>query len=248
MPTARARAGVAPQPPSGGQGDVELIIAVKRLAEAKTRLAPVFSTAARERVVLAMLLDTITAAATVSSVREIIVVTPDETAADAVQRLGAQVIADPTPADHPDPLNHAIISAETALNATGPRRAPNRVVLQGDLPALRSQELDEAITSARAHRRSFVADRQRTGTAALFAFGSRLQPTLGIDSARRHRNSGAVELTGEWPGLRCDIDTDADLREALRLGIGNATASAVSTKQTQSDSHGMGSSRRFDEE
>ena len=46
--------------------DVGLVIAVKRLAAAKTRLAPVFSSATRESVVLAMLMDTITAASAVS--------------------------------------------------------------------------------------------------------------------------------------------------------------------------------------
>ena len=39
-----------------------LVVAVKRLSAAKTRLAPVFSAATRESVVLAMLIDTITAA------------------------------------------------------------------------------------------------------------------------------------------------------------------------------------------
>ena len=43
-------------------GDVALIVAVKRLAAAKTRLAPVFSARTRETVVLAMLIDTLTAA------------------------------------------------------------------------------------------------------------------------------------------------------------------------------------------
>ncbi|MDT5331365.1 MAG: 2-phospho-L-lactate/phosphoenolpyruvate guanylyltransferase, partial [Mycobacterium sp.] len=42
--------------------DVGLVIAVKRLTAAKTRLAPVFSAATRESVVLAMLIDTISAA------------------------------------------------------------------------------------------------------------------------------------------------------------------------------------------
>ena len=44
------------------EADIGLVIAVKRLTAAKTRLAPVFSAATREGVVLAMLIDTITAA------------------------------------------------------------------------------------------------------------------------------------------------------------------------------------------
>ncbi len=202
-------------------GEVGLIIAVKRLAVAKTRLAPVFSARTREQVVLAMLLDTIAAAARERSLHSITVVTPDDVAAEAARQLGAEVLADPTPDGHPDPLNNAIVAAEAVLCS------PNLVVLQGDLPALQTQELTQAIGAARAHRRSFVADRHGSGTAALFAFGSPLEPAFGPDSAQRHRRSGAVELTGPWPGLRCDIDTPEDLQTARRLGVGPATAQAI---------------------
>jgi 2-phospho-L-lactate/phosphoenolpyruvate guanylyltransferase len=207
-------------------GDVGLIIAVKRLAVAKTRLAPIFSAPTRERVVLAMLLDTIAAAARAPSLRGITVVTPDDVAAEAAHQLGADVLDDPTPDGHPDPLNNAIVAAESMI-AARPNPVPNIVVLQGDLPALQPQELSQAIAAARAHRRSFVADRHGSGTAALFAFGGKLEPAFGMDSARRHRSSGAVELTGAWPGLRCDIDTPDDLQAARRLGVGAATAQAI---------------------
>ncbi len=55
--------------PAGGPADVEVIIAVKRLGAAKTRLAPVLSAAGRENIVLAMLVDTIGAASAVPAVR-----------------------------------------------------------------------------------------------------------------------------------------------------------------------------------
>ncbi|MGV0159550.1 2-phospho-L-lactate guanylyltransferase [Mycobacterium colombiense] len=204
-------------------GDVALIIAVKRLAAAKTRLAPVFSARTRESVVLAMLMDTLTAAGRVRSLGSITVITPDDAAAAAATELGADVLADPTPEGHPDPLNNAIATAERAVGSS----FANIVVLQGDLPALQTQELNEAIAAARHHRRSFVADRLATGTAALFAFGSPLAPQFGPDSSARHRSSGAIELTGAWPGLRCDVDTPTDLAAARRLGVGAATARAI---------------------
>lgn len=206
-----------------GAADVALIVAVKRLAAAKTRLAPVFSARTREKVVLAMLVDTLTAAAAVASVGSITVITPDEAAAAAAAELGAAVLADPTPPDHGDPLNNAIATAERAVAES----FSNVVVLQGDLPALQTQELAEAIAAARHHRRSFVADRPATGTAALCAFGTALDPQFGADSCARHRRSGAIELTGAWPGLRCDVDTPADLAAARRLGVGAATARAI---------------------
>lgn len=207
----------------GKAGGVGLIIAVKRLTRAKTRLAAQFPPAQRERVVLAMLIDTITAARDVVAVRAITVVTPDEVAAAAARGLGATVVADPTPPGHPDPLNNAIGAAYREVSAS----MPNVVVLQGDLPALRTAELDAALAAAGTHPRSFVADRQGSGTVALFAFGTPAEPRFGGDSARRHRDSGAVELEGDWPGLRCDIDTPDDLAEAGRLGLGRATAAAL---------------------
>jgi 2-phospho-L-lactate guanylyltransferase len=206
-----------------GTGDVALIIAVKRLAAAKTRLAPVFSAPTREKVVLAMLVDTLSAAAGVVALGSITVITPDDAAAAAASELGAGVLADPTPEGDSDPLNNAIATAERAVTGA----FSNIVVLQGDLPALQTQELAEAITAARHHRRSFVADRMATGTAALCAFGTALNPQFGPDSCARHRRSGAIELTGAWPGLRCDVDTPADLTAARRLGVGAATARAV---------------------
>ena len=210
--------------PATSDADVALVIAVKRLTAAKTRLAPIFSADTREAVVLAMLVDTIAAASAVAAVT---VVTPDDVAADAARQLGAQVLTDPTPQGHRNPLNNAITTAEAALRET----TPNIVVLQGDLPALQPQELSEAITAARTYRRSFVGDRHGTGTAALFAFGVPLDPRFGSDSAQRHRHSGAIELTGAWPGLRCDIDTPDDLMVARRLGVGPATAQAIARQR-----------------
>lgn len=204
--------------------DVAVVIAVKRLAAAKTRLAPIFAPGDRETVVLAMLVDTVAAAAAVASVT---VVTPDPAAADAAYALGAQVLDDPTPTGHRDPLNNALRAAEAMVRGT----TPNVVALQGDLPALQAQELVEAIAAARARPRSFVGDRHGTGTSALFAFGVPLDPRFGPDSAERHRRSGAVELTGLWPGLRYDIDTPDDLVAARRLRVGTHTARAVGAER-----------------
>ena len=205
---------------------IGLIIAVKQLGVAKTRLAPAFPAPQREAVVLAMLVDTITAALAAAGLAHITVVTPDEAAAAAAAELGAEVLADPTPDGHADPLNNALAIAERAVTAS----VPNIVVLQGDLPALQTYELDEAIAAARGHPRSFVADRHGMGTAALFAFGAPLRPMFGRSSATRHRESGALELTGAWPGLRCDIDTPDDLAVARQLGVGPATLRALARR------------------
>ncbi len=202
---------------------VDVIIALKRLAAAKSRLSALFPSGVRERVVLAMLLDTVAATLGTEGVRSVTVATPDPDAAAAVRAVGATVLDDPTPPSHPDPLNNAIRTACARTASAG----SNIVVLQGDLPALKPLELAGALAQARRHDRSFVADRHGTGTAALFAFGVPVEPRFGMGSAARHRDSGAVELSGVWPGLCCDIDTPADLEQARRLGVGVATAAAA---------------------
>ena len=130
---------------TGAPADVGLIIAVKRLAAAKTRLAPVFSAATREGVVLAMMVDTIKAALAVPALQTVTVVTPDEVAAEAARSWARRF----SPIRHRPATairsNNAIIAAESAVRDT----TPNIVVLQGDLPALQPQELAEAIAAGR---------------------------------------------------------------------------------------------------
>ena len=63
---------------------------------------------------------------------------------------------------------------------------PNIVALQGDLPALQTQELAEAIAAARTYPRSFVADRHGTGTVG----------ALRVRRAARSRGSAPIPLRG----------------------------------------------------
>ena len=206
---------------TGHAADVGLVIAVKRHTAAKTRLAPVFSAATRESVVLAMLIDTIGAASAVPALSAITVVTPDEVAADAARRLGARVLADPTPAGHRNPLNNAIAAAEAAMR----EQTPNVVALQGDLPAHNRRSWPQATGCPGAnaassatgmapeHQQSFCLESRLTRNSEL------IPPSAIV--------TGAIELTGPWPGLRCDIDTPDDLMVARRLGVGAATAQAI---------------------
>ena len=88
---------------------------------------------------------------------------------------------------------------------------------------------DDAVNGwALAAGRGFVADAEGVGTTLLAAApGTPLQPRFGADSARAHRDSGAVALPAP-AALRRDVDTPADLREALRLGVGPRTRDVVS--------------------
>lgn len=193
-----------------------MVVPAKRLAVAKTRLRPVTGGdgAAHEGLVLALLADTVAAAVACPVVDSVLVVTDDPRAAAEVTRLGARTVT-----DEPDRgLNPAL--EHGARTAGGPAVA----ALSSDLPALRPAELLAALTAASAAPRCFVPDAHGTGTTLLTAVGTGLRPSFGAGSAAAHRTGGAVALTGDWPGLVRDVDTDADLRAALRLGTGARTS------------------------
>ena len=197
-----------------------VVVPAKRLAAAKTRLRPVTAGlpgGAHEELVLALLADTVHAAVQCSAVAAVLVVTDDVAAADVVRDLGATTVP-----DEPDRgLNPAL--------AHGARRAgtPAVAALSSDLPALRPEELAAAFASAEAAPRCFVPDAGGSGTTLLTAVGTALDPRFGPGSAAAHRATGALPLLGPWPGLAHDVDTEADLRAALALGVGPRTAAAA---------------------
>ncbi|MBF6329263.1 2-phospho-L-lactate guanylyltransferase [Nocardia transvalensis] len=203
---------------------VHAVIAVKHLDRAKSRLADRLPPVDRSRLVLAMLCDTVTAAAE-AGLGSVTVVTPDAEVADTVRALGAVVHPDPVSSPE-DGLNAALSDAAAAVRRR--HGAVDLLALQADLPALRPNELCDMLAAAPSGR-AIVADHAGRGTAALLVRGgvAPLAPLFGVDSARRHIASGATDLAGHWPGLRQDVDTAEDLRRAVELGVGPATAALL---------------------
>jgi 2-phospho-L-lactate/phosphoenolpyruvate guanylyltransferase len=207
---------------SHGQVRWSVVVPAKRLAVAKTRLRPVTAgrpepAQAHAGLVLALLADTVTAALATPSVDVVLVVTDDPAAEARVRGLGARTVA-----DAPDRgLNPAL--AHGAAVVPGPAVA----ALSSDLPALRPEELARALEQAAHHARCFTADEAGTGTTLLTAAGVPLDPRFGPASAEAHAAAGAVRLAGAWPGLRRDVDTQADLIAAAELGTGRHTAAVL---------------------
>ncbi|MGC0363418.1 2-phospho-L-lactate guanylyltransferase [Rhodococcus sp. 27YEA15] len=211
------------------------IVAVKALSTAKSRLAADLDSHAREDLVLAMLHDTLRVVASVPTIEAVTVVTPDPTVAALAYSARVDVFADPgyvadRPADPSAPersLNDALRAAADHIRSA--HGNVDLVVLQADLPALRTSELVEAATAARAGGRSIVVDHHGTGTSALFSCDpdQPLDPHFGPESARRHQISGARVIDGSWPGLQTDVDTHADLLTVRTLGVGPATHASL---------------------
>lgn len=212
-------------------GAVDLVVPVKPLRRAKSRLRGALGGGRHnlrfhERLALALAHDTIAAARSARSVRRVLVMSSDPVVASELAAIGVDVVPDPTGTGAADRLNDALRHGSDLLRAADPTAMVG--ALQADLPALRPDELDAAIAAAAGASRAFCADAHGTGTTLLLAApGVALQPSFGPGSALRHLQSGAIPLTGDWPGLRRDVDTLADLHDAADLGLGPHTRSVL---------------------
>jgi 2-phospho-L-lactate guanylyltransferase len=207
----------------GARVQWSLVIPVKALARAKSRLTDTAGDEVRPGLALAFAQDTVAAALACPRVRDVAVVTDDPLAARELSALGAVLVPD-EPAGG---LNAALAHGAGAVRARRPGAA--LAALNADLPALRPAELGRVLDAAGEFPRSFLADAAGIGTTLLAAgTGRELRPAFGVDSRRRHLASGAVELApGAVDSVRQDVDTGADLRAALALGVGVRTVAAV---------------------
>ena len=193
-----------------------VVVPVKRLDVAKSRLAPLGDTA-RRALALAFAEDVVAAAVACAVVERVMVVTDDPDAADVVRRLGAAVVG-----DEPDRGIDAALSHGAALLGDP---AAAVAAVSADLPALRADDLAAVLRST--HGASVVADVAGTGTTLLAApAGVRLRPRYGPRSLQRHVADGARVLPAA-DGVRRDVDTMSDLRDALALGVGPRTAAVA---------------------
>lgn len=211
---------------------VHVVLAVKDLSGAKSRLAGALPDPRRADLVVAMLLDTAAAASASPLVVGWSVVTPDPRVADVAARAGATAVPEPaSPRALADTgvgasgLNRALSAAHDAVRAGG----VDVVALAADLPALTTAQFDAAYRAASPTGRSVVIDHTGSGTTALLVRGpgAALDPRFGPRSAEHHVASGAVALDGDWPGLRLDVDTEDDVRRALELGVGDHTRAVL---------------------
>jgi 2-phospho-L-lactate guanylyltransferase len=205
-----------------GQKSWAVVVPVKLLARAKTRLG--LPAGQRAQLALAMAEDTVRACAAAESVRRVVVVTDDPDGAAMALAAGASVVADEPDAGLNPALRHGAAHAAAALGAAG------IVTVSSDLPSLRSEDLDAVLRAASAYRRAIVADAAGTGTVLLAAAGGLddFAPAYGERSRAVHVADGATDLSESAPDrLRRDVDTLADLADAIRLGAGPATSRAV---------------------
>jgi 2-phospho-L-lactate guanylyltransferase len=227
---------VSGDPPAGGRADAAgwtVVVPVKSLSGAKTRLAPELSAGERAALARAFALDTIEAARGARAVARVVVVS-DEPAIELALREVPRV--EVVPELGPRGLAAAIAHGIAVAGAGRWSRSGSPVaVLLGDLPAMRAGDLDAALEAAARHPLAFVPDAEGTGTTLATARGGvPFDAHFGQDSAARHGAAGFADLVAEHPGsigpgLRRDVDTAAELREAVALGVGARTSAVLRT-------------------
>ncbi|AVH56287.1 MULTISPECIES: 2-phospho-L-lactate guanylyltransferase [Streptomyces] len=200
-----------------------VVVPLKPLARAKSRLADTAADGLRPGLALAFAQDTVAAAQASAAVRDVAVVTNDPLAGRQLAALGARIVTD----EPGGGLNAALAHGAAVVRSWCPDGAV--AALNADLPALRPLELTRVLDAAAEFPRAFLSDAAAMGTTLLAAApGRELLPAFGTDSRARHRASGAVELRlDSVDSVRQDVDTGDDLRAALALGVGPRTAAAA---------------------
>lgn len=198
-----------------------IVIPVKLLSEAKSRLSPLGTH--RRALALAVACDTVSATVACDPVGLTLVVTDDSEAAPRLRELGAHIVADAPNAGLNPALGHGAAEATRLLPAGG------RAALSADLPALRPADLARALAIADPVPHAFVPDAAGTGTTLYTAAReAEFAPAFGSDSRHEHLNAGCTEITvAGLESLRRDVDTVDDLRAAMDLGVGPHTAQAA---------------------
>ncbi|MCH9677143.1 MAG: 2-phospho-L-lactate guanylyltransferase [Actinomycetia bacterium] len=190
------------------------LVPAKVLHHSKTRLG-------REGLAAAFLADTVSALIESAQVSHVTVITQDLQLATLVSELGAAVIAEPEPADL---LGALRVGIESVSNSHG------ILVALGDLPCLKPTDIDSFLFQAMNYDSSFACDTEGTGSTMWARLpGSPATPHFGTRSRAAHRENGCIELSCS-PALHRDVDTETDLWDALRIGVGPATTRALAAQ------------------
>jgi len=185
-----------------------VIIPVKALPLAKSRLGTLLSGPERQALVLAMLGDVLAAVGAARSIDHIGVISADPTVLAQAAACGAQALP-----DNARDLNAALTQAATHYAARG---ADAVLALPADIPLVHAREIDD-LTAARAMARGIVIAPSRDGgTNALLTCPPLALPYLfGVGSQARHiavaHEHGLEVREFRTPGMELDVDRPDDL-------------------------------------
>lgn len=186
------------------------VIFMKRLADAKSRLAPLLTPLERTALATRLLVNVVEAARRTSGVGEVVVVSPDRIMPAIVGRDDVRHLREP----RPNGLNAAIEFASAKLAVAGHRRV---LLLPADLPRIQPKHIEALID---AHRQSasdiIVPANDGNGTnALLIEIPPRFPLAFGPDSLTRHIANAARArqqlVVHGCPAIGADVDLPGDL-------------------------------------
>lgn len=196
------------------------VLPVKELVHAKSRLA--LPDPDRRRLALAFARDTLSAVLAAGRVDAAVVVTSDAEVAESLRATDPDRVR--VVPDGGAGLGGAVRRGVLAAHTDRPGTAV--CVVPADLPCLRPGDVDRVLASA-GDRGAFVPDLSRTGTTLLVLPPEHaVTVRYGPGSADKHAAAGLVPLSDVPRRARQDVDILADLLLAIRLGTGQATATA----------------------
>jgi len=186
-----------------------ILVPVKKLANAKQRLASLLDQSTRTQLAQAMLSDVLEMLNGWAEHPEVTVVSSDRYATDLARKLGFQVMADANKGE-----TEAIA---TATKTCIERGLDDVLVLPADIPLIQVWELEKIFATAPHEGSVLVPSADRRGTNAAWRRPAGLFPLrFGNDSfvphlaAARASRKPCVVLT--LPGIALDIDNPEDLR------------------------------------
>ena len=188
-----------------------ILIPVKRLSQAKQRLASVLGQPARTELAQSMLLDVFEALDKWNRRPPVSVVTGDPFALELARQFSFEII--------PDTANqsetHAIEAATRVCQSKG---IDNTLVIPGDIPLVQSRELEKVLEAAPLEGAVLAPAADGRGTNAIFRRPCGLFPLrFGNDSFHPHlaaaRATGKPCVVLSLAGIALDIDTPSDLQQ-----------------------------------
>ena len=192
-----------------------ILVPVKNLANAKQRLASILDQPSRTQLAQAMLLDVLETLFAWKGRTDVAVVTSDPYASHLALQFGFELI--------PDTANRSETDAiEMATAVCIQRGVESTLVIPGDIPLIRANELEAILQVAPKEGSVLAPAADGRGTNAIFRRPAALFPLrFGNDSFKPHR--AAAETTGkpcivlELQGIALDVDNPSELRQLLAM-------------------------------
>ena len=197
--------------------ETDVLIPLKRLDAAKTRLAPALTNDERGRLMAGML-GWVARAAVRAGAGRVALASSDPAAPGLARGLGVECVSDAGL-----PWNEGLVHARSLLD----RPAAAVLYLAGDLPLLDAADVT-ALVEAGGEGTAVVGRAHDGGTNALWVCpATALVPAFGAAGsasvhAARAREHGLAAVVVDQPRIAHDVDTPADLAAVRRLAAAGA--------------------------